>query len=153
VVVARDSAEVVGIALAEPGRDRDGTGVLLPELCHVSMVFVDPDLWGRGIGRLLLDTVTELAADAATRSFSLWTGQVNQRARRLYQSAGFRTSGRDKWLDTGEQVVQLVRSITRMTAPERLYRAATRASGWETSSTSRYRAAGTCGTPVPSTAV
>jgi predicted N-acetyltransferase YhbS len=50
VIVAMADGDVVGVALAEPGRDQDGAGQSLPELCHISMVFVHPDRWGERIG-------------------------------------------------------------------------------------------------------
>ena len=43
--------EVVAMALAEPGRAEHGAGGVLPGYGHVSMVFVHPGMWGRGVGR------------------------------------------------------------------------------------------------------
>ena len=43
--------EVVAMALAEPGRAEHGAGAVLPGYGHVSMVFVHPDMWGRGLAR------------------------------------------------------------------------------------------------------
>lgn len=108
VVVARTSDAVVGMVLAEPGRDRDGAGEPLPELCHVSMVFVDPDVWGRGIGRLLLVEVVRLARHRGYLLLQLWTGQRNLAARRLYEIAGFTPTGREAALATGEPILHLV---------------------------------------------
>jgi GNAT superfamily N-acetyltransferase len=45
---------VVAMALAEPGRAGHGAGAVIPGYGHVSMVFVHPDLWGRGVGAQLL---------------------------------------------------------------------------------------------------
>ncbi|MGW7484739.1 GNAT family N-acetyltransferase [Nonomuraea muscovyensis] len=74
------------------------------------MVFVDPDLWAQGIGRQLLDAVSGLAADRGHQLLQLWPGQGNQRARRLYEGAGFRPSGRRQQLG-GENVIHLVRPL------------------------------------------
>jgi GNAT superfamily N-acetyltransferase len=41
---------VLAMALAEPGRTQDGAGAVVPGYGHVSMVFVHPDMWGRGLG-------------------------------------------------------------------------------------------------------
>ncbi|MFF1615237.1 GNAT family N-acetyltransferase [Amycolatopsis sp. NPDC058278] len=100
VVVAERVGDVVGMALAEPGPDRDGAGEVLPELCHLSMVFVDPDHWGNRIGQPLLDAVYEQAVRQGHTLVHLWTGEDNQRARRLYDRAGFLPSGRADLLDT-----------------------------------------------------
>ena len=40
--------DVVAMALAEPGRAEHGAGAVIPGYGHVSMVFVHPDMWGRG---------------------------------------------------------------------------------------------------------
>jgi GNAT superfamily N-acetyltransferase len=75
------------------------------------MVFVEPDRWGGGIGRLLLDAVSSLATDRSYKLLQLWTGEGNQRARRPYESAGFRPSGREQRLDTGENVIHLTYTL------------------------------------------
>jgi ribosomal protein S18 acetylase RimI-like enzyme len=111
VIVAVDDVDPVGMALAEPGRDHDGSGQPLPELCHISMIFVRPDHWGRHIGQHLLDAIAEHAARCGHTHLQLWTGRSNQRAQRLYQRAGFLPSGRTKQLDTGEPVIHLIRRI------------------------------------------
>jgi ribosomal protein S18 acetylase RimI-like enzyme len=111
VMVAVDDVDPVGMALAEPGRDSDGSGQPLPELCHISMIFVRPDHWGEHIGQSLLDAIAEHAARRGHTHLQLWTGHSNQRAQRLYQRAGFLPSGRTKQLDTGEPVILLIRRI------------------------------------------
>lgn len=112
-VVAAEAGEVVGMALAEPGRGDDGTGPLLPDLCHISMVFVHPHHWGRRIGQQLLDTVAEYAAQGGHLVLHLWTGQNNHQAQRLYQRAGFRSTGHTKKLPTGQPIIQLAKPITK----------------------------------------
>jgi ribosomal protein S18 acetylase RimI-like enzyme len=111
VIVAADDAGLVGMALAEPGRDQDGSGSPLPGLCHISMVFVHPGHWGRHIGQYLIDAVAEHADRRGHTDLQLWTGDNNQRAQRLYRRTGFLPSGRTKQLGTGEAVIHLVRSV------------------------------------------
>jgi ribosomal protein S18 acetylase RimI-like enzyme len=110
-VMALLAGEVVGMALAEPGRADNGAGAPLPHLCHVSMVFVHPHCWGRRIGQHLLDTVADHAARRGHRLLQLWTGQANQRAQRLYRRVGFQPTGVTKHLPTGEPVIQLATAI------------------------------------------
>ncbi|MGP4016238.1 GNAT family N-acetyltransferase [Saccharopolyspora sp. 5N708] len=111
VVVAERAGELVGMTLAEPGRDRDGAGEVLPGLCHISMVFVGPDHWGNRIGQLLLDEVREQAVRQGHTLLQLWTGEGNQRALRLYDRAGFRPSGRTGLLGSGERIIHLTRPL------------------------------------------
>ena len=111
VVVAEHAGELVGMTAAEPGREEDGAGGVVPGLCHISMVFVRPDHWGNRIGRLLLDAVCEEALRQGHTSLQLWTGEGNDRALRLYDRAGFRPSGRTGLLGTGERIVHLTRSL------------------------------------------
>ncbi len=106
VIVAGADRCVRGMLLAEPGRERDGLGPPVPELCHISMVFVHPEAQGRGIGRLLLEHAVRLCHPR----LQVWTGVFNDRARRLYRSAGFTPSGRRAFLATGDLIEHLVRA-------------------------------------------
>jgi ribosomal protein S18 acetylase RimI-like enzyme len=105
-MVALDQGVVVGMALGEPGRHDDGQGPVDPQLLHLSMVFVDPACWGAGVGRALLDQLFADAMRAGYRRASVWTAGENERARRLYASAGMRPTGRTKGLPTHGVVVQ-----------------------------------------------
>jgi ribosomal protein S18 acetylase RimI-like enzyme len=111
VLAATGDGATVGMLLAEPGRDDDGTGPVLAGLCHVSMVFVHPAHQGRRIGLALLDELAARSVHIGQTRLSLWTGQGNERARHLYRRAGFRPSGRVVRLATGEPVLNLVRDL------------------------------------------
>ncbi|HET6989075.1 MAG TPA: GNAT family N-acetyltransferase [Kribbella sp.] len=117
VVVAVDSGALVGMALAEPGLADDGAGSPLAGLCHVSMVFVHPERWGKAIGQQLLTAVASYAGRDGYAVLQLWTGESNERAQRLYRRAGFSPTGRTKQLDTGELVLHLTRPITTSAVP------------------------------------
>jgi ribosomal protein S18 acetylase RimI-like enzyme len=82
--------EVCGMALAEDFRADDGRGEALPGRGHVSMVFVRPDMQGRGVGRELM---ARLVAESPWPWLSLWTRESNHRAQRLYRGAGFVPTG------------------------------------------------------------
>ena len=69
--VADDGGTVVGMMVVAPG--------LLEQL------YVAPDRLGTGIGRQLID----VAKDRSPGGLSLWTFQVNDRARRFYERNGF----------------------------------------------------------------
>ncbi len=105
-LVAFHAGDPVGMALAEPGRDHDGTGPPLTELCHISMVFVHPGHWGRRVGQQLLEAIAHHAGHRGHTCLQLWTGAANRPARRLYQRAGFHPSGRTGQLASGEPVIR-----------------------------------------------
>jgi len=75
VIVAEMDGVIVGFA-AIVGGELDG-------------LFVEPDLWGRGIGRVLVDVATH---EARTKGLSL-TVIANPSARGFYESCGFRVEG------------------------------------------------------------
>ena len=91
-----------GMALAETFRE--GTDTPDPTTGHVSMVFVDPAVWGSGIGKRLL---RELQSRSWSR-LSAWVRTDNRRAERLLLSAGFVDSGNRSMLQDGEEIQQLV---------------------------------------------
>lgn len=69
--VATDAGRVVAILALEPG--------------WVNQLYVAPDRLGEGLGRRLLD----LAKERQPGGLTLWTFQVNDRARRFYERNGF----------------------------------------------------------------
>ena len=77
VIVAEFASEVVGFA-AVVGNELDG-------------LFVEPEMWGGGIGRALLDAA---AHQARLRGLSL-TVLANPSARGFYESCGFSVEGEE----------------------------------------------------------
>ena len=75
VIVAELDGEIAGFA-AVVGGELDG-------------LFVEPDLWGRGIGRALADAATH---EARNRGLAL-SVIANPRARRFYEHCGFSVEG------------------------------------------------------------
>jgi GNAT superfamily N-acetyltransferase len=75
VIVAELDGEIAGFA-ALVGGELDG-------------LFVEPDLWGRGIGKALIDA----AAHEARRKGLALTVIANPSARPFYESCGLRTEG------------------------------------------------------------
>ena len=90
LVVVERAGRVVAMALAEPFRERDGAGSVVPGRGHVSMVFVHPELQGRGVGSELM---RRLIAEAPWSTLSLWTRDANTPAQRLYAASGFSPAG------------------------------------------------------------
>ena len=75
VIVAEIAGQIAGFA-AVVGGELDG-------------LFVEPDLWGHGIGRALVHAATH---EARKRGLALKV-IANPRARRFYESCGFRVEG------------------------------------------------------------
>jgi ribosomal protein S18 acetylase RimI-like enzyme len=110
LLVAEDAGDVVGMALGTQGLADDGAGPPLRGLCHVSMVFVAPGYWGRGIGGRLVDALLPEARSRGYDRAQLWTQSDNARARRLYEGRGFQPSGREKD-EFGERIVHYRRAL------------------------------------------
>ena len=78
VIVAEIDGLIVGFA-AVVGGELDG-------------LFVEPDLWGSGIGRALVDAATD---EARNRGLALKV-IANPRARRFYEHCGFSVEGEEQ---------------------------------------------------------
>lgn len=89
LVVAVDGEDVVGMALGEPGRAKDGRGDLEPGLLHVSMVYVVPDHQGHGLGAALVEGLADAAWEQDYRNVSLWTAEPE-----FFEACGLERSGR-----------------------------------------------------------
>lgn len=75
VIVAEMDGSIVGFAAVVGG--------------ELDALFVEPDLWGRGIGRALIDAATHRARN---RGLALRV-IANPSARRFYESCGFSVEG------------------------------------------------------------
>ncbi|SQD94500.1 GCN5-related N-acetyltransferase [Parafrankia sp. Ea1.12] len=109
--IACAGTRVLGMLLAEPGRGQNGQGARLDGLCHISMVFVHPDRWGRRVGEQLIGYLVDQVGSHGYVRLQLWTGADNDRALRLYRRVGFVPSGRISRTEGGTAIVQLVRSV------------------------------------------
>lgn len=91
-LVLTDSGSVVGFAHFCPSRDPDAhstTGEL-------TSIYLAPEAWGRGGGRLLLDQAVGSLREAAFTEATLWVLDTNHRARLFYEAAGWSTDGAEK---------------------------------------------------------
>jgi ribosomal protein S18 acetylase RimI-like enzyme len=86
---------IIAIVHGLPGRENDGAGNRIPGLMHVSMIAVDPESWGRGYGRTMTEFAIQRARQLGYERVQLWTQISNERAISLYESVGFRASGRE----------------------------------------------------------
>ena len=80
--LAEAEGGVAGFCAIGPSRDDDRVGE-----SEIYTLYVDPDLWGRGIGSALM-------AQAPTGEVvSLWVSEANHRARSFYARHGFSPDG------------------------------------------------------------
>jgi ribosomal protein S18 acetylase RimI-like enzyme len=80
---------VVGFARFGPDPDQPadtGRG-------YLAGLYVDPGASGRGLGRQLVHHVVQSLASEGRGDVTLWVFKANERARRLYEQAGFNPDG------------------------------------------------------------
>ena len=95
--IAEEGGGVVGFALTRPSGDTDA-GDTTGEL---DAFYVDPQSWGRGTGRALLEAATSALQEAGFADATLWTAAENHRPRRIYEAAGWRQDGADRQREIG----------------------------------------------------
>lgn len=92
VWVAEADATVAGFVAIGPANERD----VGPSVGEVYAIYVEPRFWDRGVGRALFEkAVGELKAHGF-KAAVLWVLGTNERARRFYEIAGWRTDGAAK---------------------------------------------------------
>ncbi len=92
VLVAEFTGRVVGFAVTRPSGDPDADAAT----GELDGFYVDPGTWGMGAGRALLAAATQVLLNAGFGRATLWTAAENHRPRRIYETAGWRTDGKDR---------------------------------------------------------
>jgi len=90
ILVAEADGALVGLAAAGHARGDDEHG-----LGELYSIHVDPPVWGQGAGRALLAAATAWL-DGRYPTSILWVVDSNQRARALYERAGWTPDGATK---------------------------------------------------------
>ena len=90
-LVAECEGKVVGFV--EIGAVNYPEEVAIEDTGELHFLFVAPDFMGGGIGHRLLARATELFREDGYRRAILWVFSRNVRARRFYESEGWRTDG------------------------------------------------------------
>ncbi len=85
-----------------------------PELGELHALNLDPDRWGRGLGRALLHAATEQLAAVGFDEAVLWVVPENGRAINLYESAGWAADEEARDQDVLGVTVQEVRYRRRL---------------------------------------
>ena len=105
--VAADGDRVVGMVLSVLGRANDGAGEVIAGVRHLIGLAVVPAQRREGVGRRLMDAVIEEARQEACERVTLWVHADNLAARRLFESFGFRPTGRSEPDDAGVETTQM----------------------------------------------
>ena len=102
----RSRARLPGSAPCNPAREPS-----IPSgLGDITAICVHPSHWRRGIGRRLCEAMAEEAHAQGLAGVMLWVLEPNLRARRFYESLGFRPDGGKRvFLERREAVVHEVR--------------------------------------------
>lgn len=87
-IVAVEGGVIVGFATLAPARDMDVRGD--GELCAL---YVDPERWGRQIGRALIEQARFRLSNLGFRHAVLWVVTGNLRAERFYRRDGWDHDG------------------------------------------------------------
>ncbi|MGH9267949.1 MAG: GNAT family N-acetyltransferase [Acidimicrobiales bacterium] len=95
--VLEDGGEVLGFAHVSPSRDPDAPA----STGELTAIYVAPESWGHGGGRLLMDVAMATLRAAGFRRATLWVLDSNAAARRFYEHAGWIADGGVKTDDRG----------------------------------------------------
>lgn len=104
LLVVEDAGAIAGQVTI--GRCRDHG---LEDHGEVWALYVDPDRWGRGVGRILMDAAREELVRNGFRAATLWVMQGNLRARRFYEHNGWHVDGAERVDAIGDTPVKEVR--------------------------------------------
>jgi len=86
--IAVDGDQICGFATTGPCRDEDRAGA-----GELYAIYVDPDWWGRGVGRELIVATRQRLSDQHFSSAILWMLAGNARAERFYRLDGWSPDG------------------------------------------------------------
>jgi GNAT superfamily N-acetyltransferase len=101
VVVAEHDGHVVGFAHGGPSGDHDAPAAT----GEVYTIYLRPDVWGVGLGRVLMEGVLERLRGDGYTTVTLWMLSTNDRARRFYLRQGWSVWSGERTQAFGGQVV------------------------------------------------
>ena len=112
-LVVADADTILGFATISPARDGDAAGQ--GELCAL---YVDPDRWGRGIGRALASAARAEIHRLGFSTAVLWVVAGNTRAQRFYRADGWTADGLRRPRQVWSVTVDTVRYSRALEYPE-----------------------------------
>lgn len=82
------------------------------EQAQLANIAVAKEAWGRGIGRALLDYITDQAVKKGCENLTLEVRVSNERAKRLYEKNGFiKAALRRSYYENGEDAELMIRPL------------------------------------------
>jgi GNAT superfamily N-acetyltransferase len=106
-LLAVDGDSIRGVVMSGPTRDLDMRDT--PNIGELLAIYVDPEHWDTGVGRLLVAATREqLRRDGFTEA-ALWVLDLNERARRFYECDGWALDGMRRTKTTAGAALDEVR--------------------------------------------
>jgi RimJ/RimL family protein N-acetyltransferase len=87
--VAEAAGVLVGCVSFTAARMQEGCSRRIPGVAHLSRMFVVPEFWGHGVGRLLLSRAVAEMHHRGYERAQLFTAAENVRSRRFYERNGW----------------------------------------------------------------
>lgn len=111
LVAERDDHVVGFCSMLAPSRDEDAGA----RTCEVAAIYVEPDLWRKGVGSALLVTALQEAGAAGWDDVTLWMFAANEDALAFYRRFAFAADGAETWHErSGQKEVRLRAPIVRV---------------------------------------
>lgn len=92
-IVAIDQGSIVGFCTIRRSRDEDADP---DQIVEMPTLYVSPQAWGRGLGRMLCDEAIIRSRAMGFRELTLWVLDINEQARGFYEAYGFVADGHSK---------------------------------------------------------
>lgn len=110
VLLKIEDEKIIGACHGEPEWDFEDRRPV-PGIAHLSGLFVEPELWGKGVARDLLRATVDLLRSRGFRKSRLWVTVDNTRAVPLYKSEGWRETGRLTLASDGKQLAEYEKEL------------------------------------------
>jgi ribosomal protein S18 acetylase RimI-like enzyme len=105
IFVVEGPRGIVGFVMFSPSRDDDSGD----DTGEIPMIYVDPEVFGKGVGRSLLSHATDALRAAGFLRATLWVMEGNRDARRFYEGLGWSWDGTVRSPRYGAEEVDVVR--------------------------------------------
>jgi GNAT superfamily N-acetyltransferase len=114
VFVAEVGGVVAGFATVGPSRDDDATRPDQTNREDASVgelwaIYLDPAIWGLGVGRRLQDVALDRLREEGYTEATLWVLAANTGSRAFYERTGWRPDGRTSEIEAGAEVLDEAR--------------------------------------------
>ena len=101
-----EDGRFIGTSSLRSGRDAG-----MEDMGEIVSIYLLPEYYGRGLGRMLIDAVEAELRKMGFEMLYLWVLRDNARARRFYEKAGFVPSGDERTIEIGGAALEEVRYV------------------------------------------